>query len=281
MIKLGYYNNLEIIRLSDLGYMLKDKDSEEEVLLHFNQAKEKHEVGDNIKVFIYADKKKRPTATEADVLVTLENPGFAEIKDVDVNLGVYASINTPKDILISKDSLPYDKSLWPNIGDKVLMKLKLKTDALVGKILGEYDILDLNPKFHYAEREKTKGYVTRCMEKGVGIATIDLKYIFVPDFELRGKYHLGQEVEVTITKENGSSYYGMLVPQKEELIDEDKKLLLTYLKNNKNRMHLTAKSSSKDVYNLLKMSRKAFKRALGGLYKDGVIDFEDDYTILK
>ena len=88
--------------------MLKDNDSDEEVLLHFNQAKDKHNIGDKIKVFIYADKKRRPTATEADVLVTLDKPGFAEIKDVDVNLGVYANINTPKDILISKDSLPYD-----------------------------------------------------------------------------------------------------------------------------------------------------------------------------
>ena len=281
MIKLGYYNNLKIVRLSDLGYMLKDNDSDEEILLHFGQAKEKHNEGDIVKVFVYADKKRRPTATEADVLVTLDTPGFAEIKDVDVNLGVYAHINTPKDILISKDSLPYDKSLWPSIGDKVLMRLKLKDNVFVGKILGEYDIIDLNPKFHYGEREKTTGYITRCMEKGVGIATKDLKYVFVPDFELRGKYHLGQEVEVTITKENGSSYYGMLVPQKEELIDEDKKLLLIYLKNNNKKMHLTAKSSSEDVYNLLKMSRKAFKRALGGLYKDGVIDFEDDYTILK
>ena len=45
-------------------------------------------------------------------------------------------------------------------------------------------------------------------------------------------------------------------------------------------MKLTAKSSSEEVEALLKLSRKAFKRAYGGLYKDHLIEFDENKTYL-
>jgi predicted RNA-binding protein (virulence factor B family) len=50
------------------------------------------------------------------------------------------------------------------------------------------------------------------------------------------------------------------------------------MKNHGGSMPLTAKSSSEDVFKYLKMSRKAFKRAYGGLYKDQIIEFDDNKT---
>ena len=52
------------------------------------------------------------------------------------------------------------------------------------------------------------------------------------------------------------------------------------MKKNHNMMPLTAQSSSEDVFKLLKMSRKAFKRAYGGLYKDHIIDFDDEKSFI-
>ena len=55
MINIGEYSELNVVRKSDLGYMLTD--GKEEVLLHFKQALCEHEVGDKLKVFIYSDNK--------------------------------------------------------------------------------------------------------------------------------------------------------------------------------------------------------------------------------
>ena len=52
------------------------------------------------------------------------------------------------------------------------------------------------------------------------------------------------------------------------------------MRNHNNSMKLTAKSSSEEVFKVLKMSRKAFKRAYGGLYKDHIIDFDDYKTFI-
>ena len=45
-------------------------------------------------------------------------------------------------------------------------------------------------------------------------------------------------------------------------------------------MNLTSNSSPEEIRQLFNMSKNAFKRALGALYKDRLIDFVDDKTIL-
>jgi predicted RNA-binding protein (virulence factor B family) len=72
----------------------------------------------------------------------------------------------------------------------------------------------------------------------------------------------------------------MLNHQKEEMIDGDKELILAYIKKHNGRIKITAKTEATIIERELKMSRKAFKRAYGGLYKDHVIDFDDEGTFL-
>ncbi|MBQ9124648.1 MAG: hypothetical protein IJY14_03050 [Acholeplasmatales bacterium] len=106
MIKIGDYNKLTMIRKSDLGYMLSD--GQEEVLMHYKQAKSDINVGDIVNVFIYSDKNKRATATQEEVFATINDAGFVRVVEVLSGVGVFINNNTPKDILISKDYLPYD-----------------------------------------------------------------------------------------------------------------------------------------------------------------------------
>ena len=278
MIKLGEYNKLTVTRKSDLGYMLTD--GKDEVLLHFSQSLKEHKENDVITVFIYADKKDRLTATEIIPFATLEDAGFVEVVDIIPNAGVFVNINTPKDVFLSKDNLPFNESLWPQKGDKLFVRLKIKKDSLVAKPLNRFDIIALHKDVKYVEREQVNAHVCKISDAGLSLITNDMMYVFVPETQLRGTYRLGEDVVVTITKELEEEYYGTLNQQKELLIDTDRELILDYMKKNHNMMPLTAKSSSEDVFKLLKMSRKAFKRAYGGLYKDHIIDFDDEKSFI-
>jgi predicted RNA-binding protein (virulence factor B family) len=278
LINIGKFTNLKVRRLSDLGYMLTD--DENEVLLHFKEAKEEHNVGDNIKVFIYSDKKGRPTATENMPSVTLDEPGWATIVEILNGVGCFVDINVPKDILISKDYLPYDSNLWPKVGEKVFVGLKLKHDMMLAKPLNRYDIIGLHKNIKYDEMTKVKGVVCHIAEKGIGAITVDLMYVFIPNTQLRGEHHLGEEIEITITKMLDEEYYGSLNSNKEDMIEPDKKLILDYINSHHGRIKLTAKSSAEEIESELKISRKAFKRAYGGLYKDHIIDFDDKGTFI-
>ncbi len=278
MILIGEELTLRVARISDLGYMLTD--GKEDVLLHFKQALCEHKINDEVTVFIYSDKNKRATASEHTPYCTITKEGFVEVVDKLPGIGVFVNVNTPKDILISKDYLPYEESLWPEIGDKLLIRLKVKKDILVGKPINRYDIVALHKNHTYALFEQVSGYVCRVTEKGIGIVTNELMYVFVPNNQFRGEHRMGQEVLVTITKSLEGEYYGMLNAKKEEMIDVDRKIILDYLNAHNGVMKLTAKSSAEEVEKLLKMSRKAFKRAYGGLYKDKLIRFDDIKTYL-
>ena len=255
-------------------------DGEDEVLLHFAQSLKEHKDGEDVKVFIYSDKAKRMTATEEAPLATLDKPGFVEVCDVIPGTGVFVNINTPKDILISKDYLPFDEALWPQLNDKLFIRLKERKGILVGKPLNRFDIIGVHANKVYAEREHVDGYVCRIADKGIGVITTDMMYVYIPNTQLRGSYRMGSMVNLCITKAMDEEYYGTLNAQKEVLVDTDKEILLRFLNNNNGKMPLTAKSSAEEVESLLRMSRKAFKRAYGGLYKEHIIDFDDKHTFL-
>lgn len=278
MINLGKYNKLKVVRKSDLGYMLTD--GTDEILMHFRQATQELENGKEITVFVYTDKEKRLCATMEEVKSTIVEPGFVNVIEVLPKIGVFVDNNTTKDVLISKDYLPYSEENWPQIDDTLFIRLKEKKSVLVGKPLNRFDILELHSEFKYEEYQVVQGYVCRINEKGVGIVTVDKVYVFVPLSQLRGVYRMGQEVNVTITKIINGECYGTLNAHKEILVDTDKEIILSYLKSHHGVMKLSAKSSSEEIEKTLKISRKAFKRALGSLYKERIVDTDDEKTSL-
>ncbi len=278
MIELGKMNHLKVVRKTDLGYMLSD--GKEEILLHYKQALKELEINEEVEAYAYTDKADRKTGTMKTPHLLMNQPDFVSVVNVLEDVGVFVDNGTPKDLLISKDYLPYDKNQWPQVSDELLCELKLKKNSLVAKPLNRFEIHSLYRGMKYSELEKVWASVISIVEKGIGLVTADYVYIFVPNTQLRGMYHLGQKVEVTITKMLEDEAYGTLNQHKEVLIDSDRELIIAYLKAHQGVMKLTAKSSSEEVEKTLKMSRKAFKRAYGGLYKDQIIRFDDEKTYL-
>ncbi len=271
-------NELSVLRKSDLGYMLTD--GNDEVLLHFKESDKELNIGDKVEVFIYFDSKNRPTATTHTPYATLQAPGFAKVVETVSNLGVFVNINTPKDVLIPLDYLPYDKQMWPEIDDMILISLKMKKDSFIAKPLNRFDIIDLPKTKSYEKDDVVDGYVIRPGVEGVGIVTKDMQYIFVHKTHLRRVYRLGEFVTPKIIMVKKNEYNGSLTQNKELMIGTDEEIILNYLRAHDGVMSLTAKSSSEEVEGVLKLSRKAFKRALGSLYKEHKVDCLLDKTVL-
>ena len=273
----GRIYELKVLRKTDLGYMLGSE--EDDVLLHFKESDKEYKTGDIAKVFIYYDKKGRPCATCNTPFVTVDNPGFVNVVEVISNLGVFVNNNTGKDLLISKDNLPYDKKIWPVVDDKLLVELKVKSDTILAKPLNRYEIDDLRSEAKYELGSYVEAYIYRIGDAGINMVTMDMVNVFVHKSMYRDNYRIGQMAVVKIIHEASSGYNGSLIEQKEKVIDSDKEILLRYLDANGGKMKLDAKSSSEEIEGKLHLSRKAFKRALGGLYKDRIVDFKDGYTI--
>ncbi|MDE6584068.1 MAG: hypothetical protein K2K15_01575, partial [Anaeroplasmataceae bacterium] len=269
-------NHLKVVRKTDLGYMLTE--GAEEILLHYKEAVGELEPNQMVDVYIYTDKENRKTGTMAKPCLFMDQPAFVEVVDRMESTGVFVSNHMPKDLLISKDYLPYNLENWPIVGDQIFCSLKIKRGALVAKPLNRFDVLELHSPKKYLEAEQVDAYVLRVAEKGLGLISEDLVYIFVPNSQFRRSYRLGEKVLVTITKMLDSEAYGTLNEHKEVLMDIDSKTILDYLESHNGMMPLTAKSSSADVEKIFQMSRKAFKRAYGALYKEQKITFDEDKT---
>ena len=278
MIEIGKLNKLTVVRKSDLGYMLTD--GSDEILMHFKEANKELDINTSVTVYVYTDKENRKTGTMNTPVLLMDKPGFTEVVNVIEEVGVFVNNNTPKDLLISKDYLPYNTSEWPQVGDVIFTSLKVKKNYLVAKPVNRFDLVSLKSNTKYVEQEQVEAYVLRIAEKGIGLITKDLIYVFVPNTQLRSKYRLGEKVSVVITKMLDSEAYGTLNAHKEVLVDEDKETIINYLKEHHGIMKLTAKSSSEEVEKVFNMSRKAFKRALGGLYKDQIVEFDETKTYL-
>jgi len=92
---------------------------------------------------------------------------------------------------------------------------------------------------------------------------------------------LGQVVEVDIIKKNEQNYSGKLIEQKEIVMDDDASIILNYLKEHQGVMSYTDKSQPEVISKVFHMSKSAFKRALGKLYKEGKVELSKTQTKLK
>ncbi len=280
ILAMGEINHLEVLRETDFSYILGDL--EQEVFLHKNQVEGEIEVGERIEVFLYFDNQKRITATMRKPLVDQDNPAFLEVIDVNYHLGVFLNVGLIKDLLLSRDDLSFIRNEWPRKGDKIFVKMKASRNQLSAKIIPRYSIAKyLKPEEELVEGEKYLAYNVYKTEEGNVFITEKGHYIFVYFKHMRKVYRLGEQAEVKISiVKGGFDYNGTLIMQKELMMSEDALRIKEYLQKHDGEMSFTDKSSVEDIEEVFHMSKSAFKRALGVLYKSKAVLLEKDKTVI-
>lgn len=277
---IGEVNNLVVVRESDLGYMLSD--GKEEILLHYKQSNRELTPGETVEAFLYLDSKKRITATLLEPVIKVSKPGFVKVCEVVPNLGVFIDNNTPKDVLISSDDLPIFTDKWPVADDLILCKLKVTKTQLIAKLVTPEEAKSLvNPSRKLEKFEKVEAIVLKDGKEGVNLITLEGHLIFVYYKHKRNDYRIGEKVIVTITNvcEN-DLYNGTLLELKAPLMKQDADIILDFLNDYDGFMQFTSKSSVEEIESNFKMSKAAFKRALGNLYKNRLVEIKEDGTYL-
>ena len=68
--------------------------------------------------------------------------------------------------------------------------------------------------------------------------------------------------------------------EKELMLDADAKTLVDYMEKHSHQMRFTDQSSPEEIQAAFHMSKSAFKRALGTLYKNGTVELKNDRTVM-
>jgi predicted RNA-binding protein (virulence factor B family) len=280
-IQMGDYTNLEVLRETEISYILGDETTE--IFLHKRQALRQLEVGEIVEVFLYYDNQKRITATMVYPKIDLKNPGFCEVIDQNFRLGVFLDIGLPKDLLLSRDDLPFVKREWPQKGDKLFVRMRASRNQLTAKVIPRYEIRKyLKPLNELEVGKKYFAYNVYKTEEGQVFYTEEGHKIYVYFKHLRKQYRIGQQEEIKVMVDKGDfSYGGSIIEQKELMISKDSEYILNYLRSNHGTMPYGDKSSATEIQERFNMSKSAFKRALGTLYKNEQIDLEGNQTTLR
>lgn len=275
---IGKTSSFRVLRETNLGYILEDIDGNE-YFLHHNECDGRHlKFNENVDAFLYVDKQKRVAATLYKPFVSITHSAFCNVVGKS-DSGVYVNIGISKDILFSKDS--YLEKYEPSIDNLLLGNLKYRAHNLYFRLLNKDEIIALNKGDKLEVNKKYIAYVYRITDAGVNLVTKDFNVIFVHKTALRSNPHLGDALEVKITKANETDYTGTCIEQKEIERISDSEIVLNYLKNHNGVMNYTDKTEPIIIEKVFNMSKGAFKRALGMLYKDGLVILEEKKTILK
>jgi len=262
-VQVGQYHNLEVIKILDFGLYLAA--GVDEILLPTRYIPEGTQIGDILKVFIYRDSEDRLIATTETPLATVDS--FACLRVTDTNAyGVFLDLGLEKDLF-----MPFSeqhKKLSPGRNYLVWVFLDQQTDRIICSArLEKFLKTDLSL---LEEDQSVNLLIWEFTELGIKVV-IDEQYGgMLYHNEIFESLHVGDRVTGFIKKirEDGKIDVSLRKKGYAEVLDAKQELLVK-LKANQGFLPLTDSSSPNDIYELLQMSKKTFKKAVGGLLKEG------------
>lgn len=269
MIDIGKFNELRFIKKTDAGLILTD--GEKEVLLPYIHAPEGVQAGDNLHVFVYIHSDGRLMATTETPLATVGE--FALLTVVDQNeQGVFMDMGIGKDVFV-----PEREQKRPmQIGKKYVVYLY--TDEKNDRITASSKLADFIDQDEHDLEECDEVTLMITEESDLGYsAIINQKYMgLLYHNEVFEDLQPGDIKRGFIKKirEGNKIDLSLQVIGFRHILDLKDSLMIDLQENNGSIL-LGDKSSPEDIYNRLKISKKAFKKAIGSLYKERLIEVSD------
>lgn len=275
MIELGLKQELYIVKKTPMGIFLN-----EEIDSMINSLKlprqevdllEDEVVGDSVDAYCYKD-------FNGKLVVTLKKPILCQgeigiLETVGSNhYGAFLDWGYDKDIL-----LPFSEQNYPiKKGYKVMVGIYIDKSGRLCATQRVRRILSVDHE--YKEGDLVTGVIYDVSEDLGAFVAINRKYfglILVNEFLPYMKVGLEVEGRITKIREDGKINITLNKPIREQM-DMDSKDILELLINNKGFLPYNDKTDSDTIKQVFKMSKKAFKRALGRLYKERHILIKED-----
>ncbi|GAA4270131.1 CvfB family protein [Hyunsoonleella aestuarii] len=271
MIKLGQYNTLEILREAEQGiYLIDDEDNE--VLLPNRYVPDTFKIWDKLEVFVYLDNEERPVATTDRPYIELNDFALLRCNQV-TEYGAFLDWGLVKELFCPFKEQAF--KMKPGGWYLVYCYMDEKTDRLVASsktnrfldnrelTVNQFDEVDL-----IVSHPSDIGMNVIVNKKHKGLIYKDNIFtdLSIGD-KLKGvvkKIRQGNKLDIAL----GQVGYRNIEPNADRIMAE--------LADNSGYLNLTDKSNPETIKDLLQMSKKSFKKSIGTLYKNRLIEIKPD-----
>lgn len=268
-MKVGEYNDLEVVKELDFGIYFRE--GEVEILMPTKWVPQGTKIGDTLNVFVFRDSDDRLIATTVKPFAIADTFAFLEAKQVN-EIGAFMDWGMDKDLLV-----PFREQAQRMDAGKsyvVFVYLDEETDRLVGSTklsrfiiredidVQEGDIVDL---LIYSETDLGFNAIVNDLYTGLIYKNEIYEAIRVGD-KMQGfvkRVREDEKIDLSLQK---SGY---------ELVDDVKWRILKLIKDENGLLALNDNSTPEEIKAKLQISKKAFKKAIGALYRERLVKLTD------
>ena len=272
MLQLGKKQELTVVKQMKFGiYLAEASDAAERVLLPAKEVPEGTKIGDRMKVFLYLDSQDRMIATRREPLAELGGVTVMRVKEVS-KIGAFLDWGLEKDIL-----LPFkEQTRRVSQDEEVLVAVYLDKSHRFCTTMNVYEYLHTDSPY------KRDDYVTGTIyeisaEFGVFIAVDNCYSGLIPRREAAGRYRIGDSIRVRVTAVKPDGKLDLSPNERVEIqMDKDAALIMKVIDEYEGVLPFGEKVSPEIINREFGISKAAFKRALGRLYKQGRVKITEN-----
>ena len=270
MLKIGKFNHLKVKRATRHGAYLVDQDGNE-VLLPVKFVSDTLRLEDEIDVFIFTDSEDRITATTQIPKAQRDEFAFLEVKDVTPH-GAFLNWGLEKDLF-----LPFREQLSRmRIGQKYVVFIYLddRTKRLVAsskiKKFLDQKVIDLE------KGDKVNLLILNNTDLGMNVIINDLYSGLIFKEDLHTNLKTGDKTVGYIKNLRPDNKIDVVLHRPGYMaIEPNAQRVLLKIRQNNGYLGLTDISNPQEIKDQLNISKKAFKKAIGSLYKKHLIQITD------
>nr|WP_294786483.1 S1-like domain-containing RNA-binding protein [uncultured Flavobacterium sp.] len=277
MLEIGKYNTLTILRDTQVGLFLGDPENDPEgihdVLLPNKYVPKVFEIGEELIVFVYLDHEQRPVATTLVPYILLNEFALLRVNYIN-NVGAFMDWGMEKDILVpfKEQARPMEK------GKRYLVYLYMdkQTNRLVAS--SKTNQFLNNDNLTVEKGEEVDLIVSHITDMGINVIINEQhKGLLYKDEVYDDAIRTGDRMRGYIKNIRPDNKIDVAIQaQGFESIEPNAEKILSELRASRGFLRLNDNSHPEDIKTVLKMSKKSFKKAIGSLYKEKLIEIKED-----
>ncbi|MBV1878813.1 MAG: GntR family transcriptional regulator [Pseudomonadales bacterium] len=271
LISLGHRYLLTVVKIVDFGVFV-DAGNLGEILLPKRDISEPLAVGDQVDVFIHLDSKDKLIATTQQSKAEVGE--FAYLNAIaNTDFGTFLDWGLDKDLLV-----PFGEQHKPMLtGHAYLVYIYVgKNDQRITASSKIEKFLDDDKEHDFRIGQAVKLIIANTTELGFKAIINHSHWGLLYKNEVQQKLSFGQSQRGFIKYVRPDGRIDLSLDGGQPQRDKNTTAVLDYLKKANGFAPLHDKSAPDEIKRALGMSKKAFKKAIGGLYKQKIITIESN-----